>query len=243
VTSRADRLLAIVPAFNEEATVGHVVRSLLSLGHDVLVVNDGSIDQTPVYAAREGAVVLSLPVNLGVGGALRAGFRYAVEKNYQAVVQIDADGQHPVAQIGDLQRAAREHRAQLVIGSRFLSTASTLKPSTARRVSMSLLAYICTYVAGTKLTDSTSGFRVICEPLLSAFSESFPDYYLGDTFEATVAAARAGYRITEVPAALAPRIHGESSASVIQSIRLIAKVLVVSILHLHPSVRGINQLK
>jgi len=240
VTSDANRLLAIVPAFNEEATVGQVVRSLLSLGHQVLVVNDGSSDQTPVFAAREGATVLNLPINLGVGGALRAGFRYAVDMNYEAVVQVDADGQHPVDQIFDLQRTAQEHNAHLVIGSRFLSAASTLKPSAPRRITMSLLAYIATSIAGTKLTDSTSGFRVIQQPLLSAFAESFPDYYLGDTFEATIAAARSGYRIIEVPAALAPRLYGESSASAIQSIRLIAKVLTIAIFRLHPSVRRIT---
>jgi len=232
--------LAIVPALNEEATIGSVVATLRSRGHDVLVIDDGSTDQTAHIAHLNGAIVLSLPLNLGVGGALRAGFRFAVENGYRSVVQVDADGQHPTEQVVSLRLAAVQHDAHLVIGSRYLSHESTLKPSAPRRVSMSILARIASRISRTQLTDTTSGFRIIREPLLSAFAESFPDYYLGDTFEATIAAARAGYRVVEVPAALTPRLHGQSSATTAQSIRLIAKVLLITILRLHPRVRRLK---
>lgn len=226
-------LLVIIPAFNEEATIAEVVDGVLALNCDVLVVDDGSSDSTSELASNAGAMVLELPFNVGVGGALRAGFCYAVDHEYTSVVQIDADGQHPLHQISDLVHAAEQYDAHLVIGSRYLSDKTTLAPTLFRRLAMRCLGFIASRSAGRKLTDSTSGFRIIRQPLLSEFSREFPSYYLGDTFEATVAAARAGYRIAEIPASLSPRIHGQSSASSLRSIILIAKVLLVTVARLH----------
>lgn len=226
--------LVVIPAFNEAATIAQVVGGALSLSFDVLVIDDGSYDSTSELAAEAGAVVLRLPFNVGVGGALRAGFRYAVDHGYASVVQIDADGQHPLHQIDDLVRAARQHDAHLVIGSRFLSYDATLTPTPPRRLIMRCFGLIASRSAGRKLTDSTSGFRIIRQPLLGEFAREFPTYYLGDTFEATVAAARAGYRVIEVPAALSPRIHGNSTASPLRATLLIMKVLLVAITRLHP---------
>jgi len=236
----ARQLLVIVPAFNEEGAIGDVVASLRQLNHDVLVIDDCSSDMTADIASEAGAPVLRLPLNLGVGGALRAGFRYAVANGYSQVVQVDADGQHPVHQISDLVETARTYRAHLVIGSRYLSPDSTLIPSLPRRFSMWCLSAVASRSAGMLLTDTTSGFRLIAEPLLSQFAETFPDYYLGDTFEATVAAARAGYRVVEIPASLAPRQSGQSSTTSAQAIRLFLKVLVVASLKLHRQLRGLR---
>jgi len=116
-----------------------------------------------------------------------------------------------------------------VIGSRYLSPDSTLIPSLPRRFSMWCLSAVASRTAGMRLTDTTSGFRLITEPLLSQFAETFPDYYLGDTFEATVAASRAGYRVVEIPASLSPRRVGKSSATSVQAIVLIAKVLIIAL--------------
>lgn len=234
----AKQLLVVVPAFNEEGAIEDVVTSLCGLNHDVLVVDDCSFDMTSETARAAGAIVLRLPINLGVGGALRAGFRYAVANGYSQVVQVDADGQHPVHQISDLVEAARNHRAHLVIGSRYLSADSTLIPSLPRRFSMWCLSKVASQLAGVRLTDTTSGFRLITEPLLSQFAETFPDYYLGDTFEATVAAARAGYRVVETPASLSPRQAGESSTTSAQAIALIAKVLIIALTKLHYQLRS-----
>jgi glycosyltransferase involved in cell wall biosynthesis len=236
------RLLAIVPAFNEEATVLDVVTALRERGLDVLVVDDCSIDNTAKRAVLSGAKVIRLPVNLGVGGALRAGFRWAIDHGYDSVVQVDADGQHPTHQISDLVHAAALHDAQLVIGSRYLSQDATLIPSAPRRFSMWCLSKIASRIARQELTDTTSGFRLIRQPLLQDFATEFPDYYLGDTYEATIAALRAGYRVIEVPAALSERQHGTSSTSVINAILLIAKVILVSVANLHPRLGG-NQKK
>jgi len=226
-------LLVIIPAFNEAATIAEVVNGARALHFHVLVIDDGSSDSTSELAANAGAMVLQLPFNVGVGGALRAGFHYAVDHDYTSVVQIDADGQHPLHQISDLIHAAEQHDAHLVIGSRYLSSDATLAPTLFRRLAMGCLGLIASRSAGRKLTDSTSGFRIIRQPLLSEFAREFPSYYLGDTFEATVAAARAGYRIVEIPASLSPRIHGQSSARSFQAILLIAKVLLVVGVRLH----------
>lgn len=164
--------------------------------------------------------------------------RLAVANGYSQVVQVDADGQHPVHQISDLVEAARNYRAHLVIGSRYLSADSTLIPSLLRRFSMWCLSKVASQLAGVRLTDTTSGFRLITEPLLSQFAETFPDYYLGDTFEATVAAARAGYRVVETPASLSPRQAGASSATSAQAIALIAKVLIIALTKLHYQLRS-----
>jgi len=230
-------LLVIIPAFNEAATIAEVVNGARAMHFHVLVVDDGSSDSTSDLAANAGAMVLELPFNVGVGGALRAGFRYAVDHDYNSVVQIDADGQHPLHQISDLINAAEQHDAHLVIGSRYLSSDATFTPALFRRLAMRCLGLMVSRSAGRKLTDSTSGFRIIRQPLLAEFAREFPSYYLGDTFEVTVAAARAGYRIVEIPASLSPRMHGQSSASSLQAIMLIAKVLIVTGARLHKRLR------
>lgn len=227
-------LLVIVPALNEQESIEQVVHAIRSEQFDVLVVDDGSTDDTSLRAEAAGVSVLRLPLNLGVGGALRAGFRFAVDHRYAAVVQVDADGQHPANQIRDLIAAAEQHNAHIVIGSRYLSSDATLIPNVSRRFAMRILSKVVSRVAGRTITDSTSGFRIICEPLLSEFAQEFPAYYLGDTYEATIGAARAGYRVAEIPAALGNRNHGTSSAGSLRAIMLIAKVLLVTVLRLHP---------
>jgi glycosyltransferase involved in cell wall biosynthesis len=229
-------LLVVVPAYNEESSIADVVIDIRHGGHDVLVIDDCSSDQTAARALEAGAEVLRLPINLGVGGALRAGFRYAVEHGYNAVVQVDADGQHPANQITDLEEAAVNNGAHLVIGSRYLSSDATLVPTLPRRLSMWCLSTIASRIAGVRLTDTTSGFRLIREPLLGKFADEFPTYYLGDTYEATVAALRAGHRVVEVPAALSKRRFGQSSATTAQSVFLIAKVLILAVTNLHPRI-------
>jgi len=234
-----DQPLIVVPALNEERTIGEVVSSLQRHNYHVLVVDDCSTDSTSVLANQAGADVLRLPVHLGVGGALRAGFRYALAHGYNSVVQVDADGQHPVDQISELISAGNNLGAHLVIGSRYLSDSATLLPSFPRRLSMRCLSYVASQISGAPLTDTTSGFRLIQQPLLGEFANEFPNYYLGDTFEATVVALRGGYNVVEIPAALSPRLHGASSVSTTQAIRLITKVLLVTLTGLHPRIRSI----
>lgn len=226
-------VLVVVPAFNEAATIGDVVHDIRDAGFSVLVVSDGSTDQTVSVATAAGATVLRLAINVGVGGALRAGFRYAVDKGFKAIVQVDGDGQHPVGAIRDLLAEANRSHADLVIGSRFLATRLLMEIGLTRRIAMRILSQSASSATGVRITDATSGFRLIAEPLLSAFAESFPDYYLGDTFEALVSAGRAGYRVTEIPASLTPRAAGRSTATPVQAAKFTIKSLCLVLLRTH----------
>jgi glycosyltransferase involved in cell wall biosynthesis len=229
-------VLIVVPAFNEAGSIGAVLGALNAAEFHVLVVNDGSTDETEIIARRHGAEVLSLPYNMGVGGALRAGFQVAVESGYEAIVQIDADGQHPTELIDELIGAANTNQAHMVIGSRFLTEQIGMDLSLTRRIVMRYLASSASRAASTRITDSSSGFRLIRRPLLNAFSRSFSANYLGDTFEAVVMAGRGGFKICEIPAPLRERQVGKSSASILQSVQFTLKGVGVALLRLHPRI-------
>lgn len=216
--------LIVIPAWNEAASIADVVRGLLALGHPVLVVDDGSDDPTADLAARAGAHVVRLPVRQGVGAALRAGFRHATANGFLQVVQCDGDGQHPPGNVALLLDGPSD--ADLVIGSRFTERRSRRAEPVLRRGAMGMLSRTASAAARHPITDASSGSRLIREPLLSGFARSFPRHYLGDTFEATVAAARAGYVIREVPVTILPRRRGSSSASVRDAIRFTLRTLV-----------------
>ena len=228
-----EQILAVVPAFNEEKSIGGVVDAVRATGVAVVVVSDGSSDRTAAMARQHGARVLELPINLGVGGALRTGFKFAIKERFEAVVQIDADGQHPTHQIETLIDVANESGADMVIGSRFLNDRPSMSVAGSRRLAMYVLARSASSSAAARITDSTSGFRLIRRPLLDEFSRHFATNYLGDTYEAVVSAGRAGYRIVEVPAMLRDREFGESTASTGSAIRFTLKGLGVALLGLH----------
>ena len=206
-------VLVVVPAFNEAASIAQVLRDIRSNGFEALVVDDGSMDGTATIARESGAKVISLPLNSGVGGALRCGFRYAVENGYKAIIQCDADGQHLSQHLDDLLQASNSSAAHMVIGSRFRSEQNTLDPSTIRRFAMWWLARVARFATGHPITDSTSGFRIIRQPLLGEFAQHLPPYYLGDTFEAVVVAGRSGYTVEEIGVAMAPRASGATVAA------------------------------
>jgi glycosyltransferase involved in cell wall biosynthesis len=232
------RTLIVIPALNEERSIASVIEGLRGMNLDVLVVDDGSTDNTRNISIENGATVLSLPFNLGVGGALRTGFKYAVLHGYDSVVQVDADGQHLPREISKLMHAADQSHADLVIGSRFLNsdTSQQMSVSRMRQLGMKLLARVASRATGTRLTDTTSGFRVIKSPLLIEFSRRFPTNYLGDTFEAVVAAGRAGYVVSEVAVEMKDREFGVSSASLSQAVTFFCKAFLVAALRLHPRI-------
>ena len=229
-----NQALVVVPAWNEEASIANVIRDLKLHGFDVLVVDDGSIDNTSSEAHNAGAVVIRLPFNLGVGAALRCGFKFAVQNNYKVAIQCDADGQHPIEHISELLRTLNSADADMVIGSRFKSMEeSRMKLSPIRRIAMWFLSYAASTAVDTKITDSTSGFRAIRNPLLKQLSINMPAYYLGDTFEVVVAAGKAGYKIIEIPAPIKERTHGVSTATTAQAFRMTIKALLVRIFGIH----------
>lgn len=221
----AQRVLVVVPAWNEQASVGAVVREVL-YGHphyDVLVVDDGSRDDTAAVAAAAGAQVCRLPFNLGVGGAMRAGYRYALRHDYDAVVQIDADGQHDPAYVDVLLREL--DRADIVIGARFAGEGSYAVRGL-RRLAMVLLSGVMTRLARHRLTDVTSGFRAVNRTAMAVFATHYPAEYLGDTVESLVIALRLGCRVRQVPVAMRVRAQGNPSQSPVRAAVYLCRALV-----------------
>jgi glycosyltransferase involved in cell wall biosynthesis len=199
-----------MPAWNEEDSVGATIAEVHAAvpDADVLVVDDGSADRTGERARSAGALLLTLPFNLGVGGAMRAGFKYAARHDYDAVVQVDADGQHDARDIPEV--VAGLQVADVVIGARFADRgAYSVKGP--RRWAMALLARTLSRLARTRLTDTTSGFRAANRRAVSLYARHYPAEYLGDTVESLVIALRSGYRVTQVPVEMRARRGGVPS--------------------------------
>lgn len=230
-------ILVVIPALNEAASVGSVVKEVQTALPDahVLVVDDGSQDGTRSVALAAGADVLSLPFNLGVGGALRAGFRYAVRFDYDAAVQVDGDGQHDPAEISLLLAALDE--SNLVIGARF-DGCGDYPVRGARRLAIRLLARSISHRTGSRLTDTTSGFRAFDRRAIELFASDYPAEYLGDTVEALVLAARAGCRVTQVPVHMRPRSGGAPSQSALRATAYLARAVLAVLLSYLSRVRS-----
>ena len=217
-------LLVVLPALNEEDSVARVVGEVRAAqpAATVLVVDDGSTDATAARAAAAGAMVMRLPFTLGVGGAMRAGYRYGHERGFAAVVQVDADGQHDAAEIAHLLAVPD---ADVVIGSRFAGRGEYACRGP-RRWAMRLLSRAVTSIVGTSVTDPTSGFRLVHRRALALFAEHYPEEYLGDTVEALVVAHRAGLTITQVPVAMRARANGRASTAPVRSAVYLLRVVV-----------------
>jgi glycosyltransferase involved in cell wall biosynthesis len=218
------RTLVVMPAFNEEESVGDIVREVREKapGVTVLVVDDGSVDGTTRIARSAGAKVATLPFNLGVGGAMRVGFRYALENGFDNVIQIDADGQHDPAGVGLLLEGLES--ADLVLGARFAGEGDyTVRGP--RQWAMSVLAAVLSRTSRTKLTDTTSGFRASGPRAVSLFAEHYPAEYLGDTIEALVIASRSGLVIRQVPVAMRTRAGGVPSHNPLRAAIYLGRVV------------------
>ncbi|MBG6182075.1 glycosyltransferase involved in cell wall biosynthesis [Arthrobacter sp. CAN_A6] len=205
-------VLIVMPAWNEAEAIGNTIREVRKIAshHDILVVDDGSKDQTAWIARQAGATVLKLPFNLGVGGAMRTGFKYAIRNGYSAVVQVDSDGQHDPHDIDRVVAGLRH--ADISIGARFAGRGS-YDAKGPRRWAMAFLAQVISKVAGTRLTDVTSGFRAANERALHQYIEHFPTEYLGDTIDSLVVAIKSGCTVTQVPVEMKARQAGTPSQS------------------------------
>lgn len=210
MTQTPDAVLVIVPAWNEDRNVGNTVREILAAdpSYHVAVIDDGSVDDTARVARDAGATVLTLPFNLGVGGAMRTGFTYAQRKGYRRAIQVDADGQHNPADIKKVLRGLDQ--ADISIGARF-GDVGDYKVQGPRKWAMVVLAAIVSRVAKTPLTDVTSGFRAANQRAISQYVAYYPAEYLGDTLDSLVVACHAGLTVTQVPVAMRPRAHGTPS--------------------------------
>jgi len=219
-------LLIIIPAWNEEQTLNAVIGEINQkvLSADILVVNDGSTDRTSEVAIESGAMVLDLPFNLGVGGAMRAGYKFAFRSGYGRTVQLDADGQHDPGAVTTLLRSMTDEKADIVIGARFAGVGSyTVRGP--RWWSMRILSVALSRVAGTRLTDTTSGFKACNRAAIRLFAADYPAEYLGDTVESLVIASRAGLRIRQVGVEMRDRAGGRPSHSPLQAAVFLIRAL------------------
>jgi glycosyltransferase involved in cell wall biosynthesis len=205
-------LLFIIPAFNEEEALPGVLAELAEAypDADVVVIDDGSSDTTAAVARTGGAVVLQLPYNLGIGGALRTGFRYAVRKGYQRAVQFDADGQHHPDEVPALL-AGLDAGADMVVGSRFFDGRPPgYRVGRLRKAAMAVLTVTMRRIAGKDFSDTSSGFRAFARPVLEFFAETYPADYM-ESVEALFSTVRAGYDVVEVPVTMRNRELGAPS--------------------------------
>jgi len=219
-----ENILVIIPAFNEEGSVGKVVEEVHT--HlpqaEVLVVNDGSTDLTSEIAKSKGAIVLNLPFNLGIGGAMQAGYQYANEKGYDIAIQVDGDGQHDPKEIGKLLKALQEKKIDMVIGSRFIGDLG-YKSSTMRRIGISIFSQVISMIVGQRITDPTSGFRASNRKTIQLFASDYPQDYPEP--EVVILLHQCHLKMEEVPVGMSERYSGESSITKIRSIYYMVKVL------------------
>ena len=225
--------LVVVPAYNEQDSIVSVIEEIKATGFPFVVIDDGSTDGTRNRAISAGARTISLPFNAGVGGSLKCGFQHAVTHGYAAVIQCDADGQHPTKDFESLVNHANIHSSHLVIGSRFSGDESTMHVSRPRKLAMKMLSSVAKRTNQVEVTDTTSGFRLISQPLLGQFAQRFPGYYLGDTFEALNVAASNNYSVSQISVPFSNRTQGTSSASNAYAISNIVKILCVQLMGLH----------
>lgn len=218
------KILIIIPAFNEEATIGSVISSVKKEmpDADIVVVNDGSHDKTSQIAKTLGAVVIDLPYNLGIGAAMQTGYRFAKLMGYDIAVQVDADGQHPANQIKNLIKPIEDNKADVIIGSRFLGKGE-YKPSLARLVGMTVFAKVVSFIIRNKVTDTTSGFRAVNKRVVNFFSSVYPDDY--PEVEALVLLYKAGFSIMDTAVVMDERHGGKSSITPIRGLYYMVKVL------------------
>ncbi len=193
-------------------------------GLDIVVIDDGSSDRTAEVAAAKGAHVLRLPFNLGIGGSVQTGFRYAYENGYELAVRVDGDGQHDPAQLGKVVEPVLRDEADIVVGSRFAAQdGDGYKSSRTRRIGIRILASVVSRIVGRRITDPTSGFQALNRRGITLFARDYPHDY--PEVEAAVMVHRHKLRLCEVPVTMRERGGGKSSITALGSIYYMVKVL------------------
>ena len=218
------RKIAVVPAHNEEACVADVVRGIRAVDPDfaVVVVDDGSEDRTAAAARAAGAHVVRLPFNLGIGGAVQTGFRYALEHGFDVAVRLDGDDQHDPDELAALLEPVLSGEADIAVGSRFLGSGE-YRPPFVRRLGIRMFARVVSLLVRQRVTDTTSGFQALNRRGIALFAADLPHDY--PEIEATVMVFKHRLRLTEVPVHMRERVEGSSSITALRSVYYVVKVL------------------
>lgn len=217
------KCLIIIPAYEEEKNIKNVVDNIIMNypQYDYIVVNDGSKDKTAQICKENDYLYLDLPINLGIGGAVQAGYKYALKNDYDVAVQIDGDGQHDVSFLGQMLETMEREDAQIVIGSRFIEKQG-FQSSKARRVGINFISGLIKLCTGKKIYDVTSGFRLVNRKFIRYYSENYPSDYPEP--EAIVMALMNGAKIIEAPVIMRERAGGTSSIHSWKSLYYMIKV-------------------
>ncbi len=219
-------VLLVVPAFNEEAAIRSTLCACLSIAaaEDILVVDDGSSDGTAAAVAALGVPCVRLPVNLGIGGAVQTGYRYAARTKHLAVVQLDGDGQHDPRDLVRLVRPVLDGACDMAVGSRYLNN-DGYRSTLLRRLGSWLLSTALRISTGRRILDCTSGFRAINRALVDVFVDYYPSDYPEP--ESLAVLLHAGFRVVEVPVSMRQRAGGRSSIRPVDSVIYMAKLVSV----------------
>jgi len=220
----SSKILAIVPALNEEQNIGKVVKNIVShpRGIDVIVIDDGSIDQTAAVACTHGAKVIKLPYNIGIGGAVQTGFKYARQHEYDIAMQIDGDGQHDVNEIDKIITPLEDGMGDVIIGSRYKADSGYSSPIM-RRIGMIIFALVNSIIIRQRIADNTSGFRAYNKRAIHFLADDYPSDYPEP--EAVVLLGRSNFKLVEVPVFMNQREHGKSSINTFGAVYYMIKVL------------------
>ncbi|QDP41618.1 glycosyltransferase family 2 protein [Radiobacillus deserti] len=221
------KILIIIPAYNEEDSILDTVNKIeVSTSYDYIVVNDGSTDGTLEILQKHNINHINLPVNLGIGGAMQTGYKYAYRNGYDYAIQLDADGQHNPSDLENLVSTIRKEDLDLVIGSRFVEQTG-YRGSKMRRFGISYFYMVIRLLAHIKVTDPTSGYRIINRKVIREFIQYYPTDY--PEVEVLVYLARKGYKIKEIKVEMNQRQGGKSSITPIKSIYYMLKVSYISL--------------
>ena len=221
--------LIIIPAYNEEESIEGTIQDIeqFAQDYDYLIVNDSSTDKTGQLCKEKGFRCITLPVNLGIGGAVQTGYLYAMENGYDVAVQVDADGQHDVRFLHDLFERMEETQAGMVIGSRFIEKKG-FQSSALRRTGITFLTWLIRIVTGHRITDPTSGFRMVNRDVICLFARDYPRDYPEP--ESVVCLLRNKLKVEEVPVQMRERQGGTSSIHMWRSVYYMIKVSIAIII-------------
>ena len=210
------KILVVIPAYNEEENILKTCKSIFDYNkkhktkYDIIVINDGSTDKTGLILDKNNIPHIDLVKNLGIGGAVQTGYKYAYNNNYDIAIQFDGDGQHDVKYIKNLLDAMEKDKANFVIGSRFIDKdISDFKSTRLRRVGINLISFFIKLYTKNKIYDTTSGFRACDKSLIEMFARDYPLEYPEPT--TTTEVLMAGYKVVEVPVKMNERSGGVSS--------------------------------